>query len=63
MSAMYWPPSERATTKAAEMMQAYEAGEIPDPRPFRFDEMEGMDLNTMFEPIWSGHPAAGGTKW
>jgi len=36
-------------------MKAYEAGEIPDPRPLRFDEIEGTDLNAMFEPIWRGH--------
>jgi len=62
MSATYWPPSERTTRKIAELMQAYEAGEIPDPRPFKFDEIEGTNLNTMFESIWRGHPAAEG-KW
>lgn len=62
LSATYWPPSERTTKKMVDLMQAYEAGEIPDPRPLKFDEVEGTDLSTMFEPIWGGHPAAGG-KW
>jgi hypothetical protein len=62
MSATFWPPSERTMAKVVELMQAYEAGAIPDPRPFKFDEVEGTDLGTMFEPIWPGHPAAGG-KW
>lgn len=22
------------------------------------EDVEGMDLNTMFEPIWDGHPAS-----
>jgi len=55
LQAMYWPPSERTTKKIGEIMKAYEAGEIPDPRPLRFDEIEGTDLNAMFEPIWRGH--------
>jgi hypothetical protein len=52
--AMYWPPSERTTKKVAELMEAYKAGEIPDPRPLKFAEIEGMDLNAVFEPIWRG---------
>jgi hypothetical protein len=51
--AMYWPASERTTKKLAEIRKAYEAGEIPDPRPLKFAEIEGMDLNTVFEPIWT----------
>jgi hypothetical protein len=52
--AMYWPPSERTTKKVGELMEAYKAGKIPDPRPLKFAEIEGMDLNTVFEPIWRG---------
>jgi hypothetical protein len=51
---MYWPPSERTTKKVGEIMEAYKAGKIPDPRPLKFAEIEGMDLNTVFEPIWRG---------
>ena len=56
VGAMYWPASERTTKKLAEIRKAYEAGEIPDPRPLEFAEIEGMDLNTVFEPIWRGPP-------
>ena len=56
VGAMYWPASERTTKKLAEIRKAYEAGEIPDPRPLKFAEIEGMDLNTVFEPIWRGPP-------
>ena len=35
-------------------MKAYEAGEIDDPRPLKFTEIEGTDLNTVSEPIWRG---------
>lgn len=52
--AMYWPPSERTRKKVGEIMEAYKAGKIPDPRPLKFAEIEGMDLNTVFEPIWHG---------
>lgn len=46
----------------ARLMQAYEASEIIDPRPLKFDEVEGTDLNTVSEPNWRGHPATSG-KW
>ena len=36
-------------------MRAFEAGEIPDPRPFNFQEMEGHSIRTAFEPIWEGY--------
>ena len=54
MGALYWPPSERTTKKISEIMKAYEAGEIDDPRPLKFTEIEGTDLNAVFEPIWRG---------
>jgi Restriction endonuclease len=54
VGALYWPPSERTTKKIAEIMKAYEAGEIDDPRPLKFTEIEGTDLNAVFEPIWRG---------
>ena len=54
VQAMYWPPSERTTKKLGKLMEAYKMGEIPDPRPLNFAEIEGMDLNTVFEPIWRG---------
>lgn len=47
----YWPPSERVVKIITEQMQAFEAGLIPDPRPFSISELEGTDLAAIFEPI------------
>jgi restriction endonuclease len=47
----YWPPSERVVKIITEQMQAFEAGLIPDPRPFNISELEGTDLAAIFEPI------------
>jgi hypothetical protein len=52
-NAMYWPPSERATRIIMERLRAFEAGLGPDPRPFNIAEIEGTDLNTIFDSI---HP-------
>jgi hypothetical protein len=43
-------------------MQAYETGEIIEPRPLKFDEVEGTDLNTISEPIWRSRPVASGKR-
>jgi len=56
-NAFYWPPSERVAKIVNEQMQAFEAGLIPDPRPFNISELEGSDLTTIFEQISSLHPA------
>jgi len=55
--AMYWPPSERTAKIVINLMQAFEAGKIPDPRPINIVELEGADLQTIWEPIWNEHPA------
>lgn len=55
--AYYWPPSERVTQIITERMQAFEAGQIPDPRPFDIAELEGTNFETIFEPISPKHPA------
>lgn len=47
----YWPPSKRVVKIITEQMQAFEAGLIPDPRPFNISELEGTDLAAIFEPI------------
>ncbi len=47
----YWPPNERVVKIITEQMQAFEAGLIPDPRPFSISELEGTDLAAIFEPI------------
>ena len=52
---VYWPPSARVQKRINELMRAFEAGEIPDPRPFNFQEMEGHSIRTAFEPIWEGY--------
>lgn len=56
LGAMYWPPSERVTQEAIRLMQAFSEGKIPDPRPFKFAEMEGSDMREIWAPIWSEHP-------
>ena len=52
---VYWPPRARVQKRINELMRAFEAGEIPDPRPFNFQEMEGNSIRTAFEPIWEGY--------
>jgi Restriction endonuclease len=52
---IYWPPSERVWKRMNERMRGFEAGELPDPRPFNFQEMEGLSIRTAFEPIWEGY--------
>lgn len=52
---IYWPPSERALRALLQRLEQHEAGVSDDPR---LDEVEGTDLNRVFEAIWSGHPAA-----
>lgn len=49
---LLWPPSERAKAIVEERMQAFEAGEGPDPRPFNLAETEGTDLSVLFEQTW-----------
>ncbi|MFL5625332.1 MAG: restriction endonuclease [Ktedonobacteraceae bacterium] len=53
----YWPLSERVAKIVTERMQAFEAGRIPDPRPFNILELEGTDLSAIFEQISPLHPA------
>lgn len=39
--------------KIVAVMTAFEGGEIPDPRPIAFADIEGTDLQSAFdEPIW-----------
>lgn len=47
----YWPPSKRVAQIIEERMRAFESGQIPDPRPFDFWELEGPDLETAFEDV------------
>jgi len=48
---MFWPPSQRVADIIAERMGAFERGDIPDPRPFSFEQLEGTDLSAAWEPI------------
>ena len=55
-NSFYWPPSERVAEIVTKKMQDFEAGLIPDPRPFNIIELEGTDLTTIFEHISTLHP-------
>ncbi len=48
---MFWPPSQRVADIIAERLEALARGDIPDPRPFSFEQLEGMDLSAAWEPI------------
>lgn len=63
LEAMYYPPSERVARLTIGLMKAFDEGKIPDPRPFKFEEVEGTVLNTVFEPIWPEHPAVKKGDW
>lgn len=54
----YYPLSERVATLVTERMKAFERGEISDPRPFKWEEIEGTDIRTIWEPVWSHQPEA-----
>lgn len=51
---VYWPHSARVQKRINELMRAFKAGEISDPTPFNFEEMEGRWIRRAFEPIWGG---------
>lgn len=53
---LYWPLSERTARIVQERMRAFKAGEIPDPRPYKFQEIESFA--TAFEIINKDHPFA-----
>jgi len=48
---IYWPPSARVQKRINELMRAFEVGEIADPRPFSFREIEEFNIYTAFEAI------------
>lgn len=62
VDAIYWPPSERTAEIVVRRVKGFLAGELPDPRPLSFDELEGTDLKAIWEPIWHGHPATAATE-
>ncbi|GJM15958.1 MAG: hypothetical protein DHS20C13_12850 [Thermodesulfobacteriota bacterium] len=50
---VYWPPSENVAKKVIKLMKDYQDGKIPDPRPLKFEDIEGININSAFEPIWN----------
>jgi Restriction endonuclease len=52
----YWPPSKKTALKVMSLMAAFERGEIPDPRPFDYVEVEGTDLSALWDEIVDGSP-------
>lgn len=62
LSSMYWPVSERVAEEVGGKIEAFLAGKVPDPRPLSFEDVEGTDLATVWEPIWSGHPSMRGVQ-
>ncbi|MBA3520448.1 MAG: hypothetical protein H0T75_23055 [Rhizobiales bacterium] len=55
---IYWPPSQRV----GDLLRERASFLIQDPSAqlpgLEFDEMEGLDMRAIWEPIWSIHPAA-----
>ena len=55
--ATYWPPSPKALVKLQSLIDdAIREGREFDWKIFPFDEIEGTDLSSAYEPIWEGHP-------
>ncbi|HEV2913256.1 MAG TPA: restriction endonuclease [Pyrinomonadaceae bacterium] len=52
----FWPPSKRAALKLVNLMMAFERGEIPDPRPIDYAQIEGNDLSAVWEEVIEGSP-------
>lgn len=53
----YWPPSERVVRIFEGRWHQFLAGEITNPGLLDFQEVEGTDLKSIWEPIWEEHPA------
>jgi hypothetical protein len=56
LGALYWPPSESTAKKVSRLMQDFADGKIPDPRPLNLAEIEGTDMQTLWESISEEHP-------
>jgi Restriction endonuclease len=54
---LFWPPSERVAQKLQERWLSSGADELLNLSPLELQEIEGIDLQTVWEPIWEGHPA------
>lgn len=53
----YWPQSRRVFMLIATKLQSFLRGEIPDPRPFDYKDLEGTNLATVWEPPFAASPA------
>jgi hypothetical protein len=53
---LYWPPSKRVASILTILTQAHKAGEITNLSPELLADIEGDDLETMWEPIWPEIP-------
>lgn len=53
----YWPPSERVAHRLFEHWRATVEDGLSSSPP-SFEDLEGLDMSTVWEPIWSEHPAA-----
>lgn len=57
LNKFYYPMSERVAGIVMNRLIAYDAGQIPDPSIFIFNELEGSEMKNVWEPIWKGHYA------
>jgi|GEM_PF-1066873 len=57
LNKFYYPMSERVAGIVMNRLIAYDAGQIPDPPIFIFNELEGAEIKNVWEPIWQGHHA------
>lgn len=53
---IYWPPSKESMKKITTLLEEYQKGNIPDPRPFKISEIEGDDLSQAWAPVWTENP-------
>lgn len=51
---IYWPPSERVVQRMAALHEAFITTKTPDPSTLSRVDMEGPELDALFEPIWGG---------
>jgi hypothetical protein len=54
---LYWPPSERVMNMLKERWQVFADGKLAEQPMFTLQELEGTDLQTIWEPIAKEHPA------
>ncbi len=55
--AWYWPPSERVARTLVARGRAMASGDLPELSELTLDELEGSDVTTLWEPVWTEHPA------